>query len=122
MDEAADTAPSNLARNLRALRDAQSLTQAQLSERAGLPRATLAHLETGAGKARLADQAGLRRRGVGQREQPVIRGGAALFQQVTARRGELRVERHAAEMGSDHDDRQEVFGRAGGHVRSPRAP
>ncbi|MEQ1506478.1 MAG: XRE family transcriptional regulator [Myxococcota bacterium] len=43
------TAPANLARNLRSLRDAQSLTQNQLAERAGLPRATLAHLETGAG-------------------------------------------------------------------------
>ncbi|MEZ4235512.1 MAG: XRE family transcriptional regulator [Myxococcota bacterium] len=39
----------NLARNLRALRDAQGLTQNQLASRAGIPRATLAHLETGAG-------------------------------------------------------------------------
>jgi XRE family transcriptional regulator, regulator of sulfur utilization len=50
----ADEAPGervaeDLARNLRALRDAQSLTQSQLAGRAGVPRATLAHLETGAG-------------------------------------------------------------------------
>jgi transcriptional regulator with XRE-family HTH domain len=43
------SASANLARNLRALRDAQGLTQAVLAERAGIPRATLAHLETGAG-------------------------------------------------------------------------
>src|SRR5262245_43221314 len=48
-EDAPDTAPANLARNLRALREAQSLTQNQLSDRAGVPRATLAHLETGAG-------------------------------------------------------------------------
>lgn len=39
----------HLARNLKLLRDAQGLTQARLAERAGIPRATLAHLETGAG-------------------------------------------------------------------------
>lgn len=44
-----DNAPANLARNLKALRDAQGLTQSQLAGRAGVPRATLAHLETGAG-------------------------------------------------------------------------
>jgi XRE family transcriptional regulator, regulator of sulfur utilization len=44
-----DSAPLNLARNLRALREAQGLTQNQLAERAGVPRATLAHLETGGG-------------------------------------------------------------------------
>jgi transcriptional regulator with XRE-family HTH domain len=42
-------APANLARNLRALRDAQGLSQSQLAERAGIPRATLATIETGAG-------------------------------------------------------------------------
>lgn len=49
MAEPIDTAPLNLARNLRTLRDGQSLTQNQLATRAGIPRATLAHLETGAG-------------------------------------------------------------------------
>lgn len=49
MTEPADTAPLNLARNLRTLRDGQSLTQSQLATRAGIPRATLAHLETGGG-------------------------------------------------------------------------
>lgn len=49
-DDAAESgAAANLARNLRSLRDAQSLTQSQLARRAGVPRATLAHLETGAG-------------------------------------------------------------------------
>ena len=43
------SAQQNLARNLKSLRDAQGLTQQMLAERAGVPRATLAHLETGAG-------------------------------------------------------------------------
>ena len=49
MSETADTAPLNLARNLKTLREGQSLTQTRLATRAGIPRATLAHLETGAG-------------------------------------------------------------------------
>lgn len=48
-EDPTDSAPANLARNLRTLRDAQGLTQSQLAARAGVPRATLAHLETGAG-------------------------------------------------------------------------
>lgn len=48
-DPMTESAPANLARNLRTLRDAQSLTQHQLAARAGVPRATLAHLETGGG-------------------------------------------------------------------------
>jgi transcriptional regulator with XRE-family HTH domain len=38
-----------LARNLRALREARNATQAELAKLAGLPRATWAHLESGAG-------------------------------------------------------------------------
>lgn len=48
-DDVAERVADNLARNLRSLRDAQSLTQNQLAQRAGVPRATLAHLETGGG-------------------------------------------------------------------------
>jgi XRE family transcriptional regulator, regulator of sulfur utilization len=48
-DPATETAAANLARNLRTLREAQGLTQTQLATRAGVPRATLAHLETGGG-------------------------------------------------------------------------
>jgi transcriptional regulator with XRE-family HTH domain len=40
---------SHLAANLRQLRDVQGLTQRTLAQRAGVPRATLAHLETGGG-------------------------------------------------------------------------
>lgn len=39
--------PTNLARNLRGLRDTRGLTQQQLAERAGIPRPTLATLESG---------------------------------------------------------------------------
>jgi transcriptional regulator with XRE-family HTH domain len=49
-----ETVGAHLARNLRTLREAQSLTQLQLSSRAGIPRATLAHLETGAGNPTLS--------------------------------------------------------------------
>lgn len=48
------TAAENLARNLRALRDAQGLTQQRLAERAGVPRATLATVESGEGNPTLA--------------------------------------------------------------------
>jgi XRE family transcriptional regulator, regulator of sulfur utilization len=41
------TAPANLARNIRALREARSLTQKQLSDRSGVPRPTWANLESG---------------------------------------------------------------------------
>ncbi|MEQ1565836.1 MAG: XRE family transcriptional regulator [Myxococcota bacterium] len=49
MSDDVDQTAVHLARNLRALRDAQSLTQVRLAAKAGIPRATLAHLETGAG-------------------------------------------------------------------------
>lgn len=39
---------ANLAENLRRLREAGGLTQQELSERSGVPRPTLAHLESGA--------------------------------------------------------------------------
>jgi transcriptional regulator with XRE-family HTH domain len=42
-----DTASSNLARNLRDLREARRLSQAQLSKLAGIPRPTVANLESG---------------------------------------------------------------------------
>ena len=48
------TAAENLARNLRALRDGQGMTQQRLSDRSGVPRATLATLESGAGNPTLA--------------------------------------------------------------------
>lgn len=53
-EELGNSAGIHLARNLRGLREAQSLTQLQLSARAGIPRATLAHLETGAGNPTLS--------------------------------------------------------------------
>ncbi len=40
-------APGNLARNIRALREARGLTQKQLSDRSGVPRPTWANLESG---------------------------------------------------------------------------
>lgn len=54
MSPATDGIGIHLARNLRNLREAQSLTQVQLSARAQIPRATLAHLETGAGNPTLS--------------------------------------------------------------------
>lgn len=44
----------NLADNLRYLRTRSGLTQAKLAERAGIPRSTLANLETGSGNPTLA--------------------------------------------------------------------
>lgn len=44
-----DRVASNLAENVRLLRRARGQTQAHLSRLAGVPRATLAHLESGAG-------------------------------------------------------------------------
>ena len=41
------SAPSNLARNVRALRESRGLTQKQLSERSGVPRPTWANIESG---------------------------------------------------------------------------
>ena len=52
MDDAA--LPDRLARNLKALREARGVTQAQLAKLAGIPRATWAHLESGAGNPTLA--------------------------------------------------------------------
>jgi transcriptional regulator with XRE-family HTH domain len=43
-----DDVPSRLARNVRSLREARALTQAQMAKLAGLPRATWANLESGA--------------------------------------------------------------------------
>lgn len=45
---------SNLAANLQTLRKRAGLTQARLAQRAGLPRSTLANLETGSGNPTLA--------------------------------------------------------------------
>ena len=42
-----DRLSANLAENLRSLREARALTQQELSERSGVPRPTLAHLESG---------------------------------------------------------------------------
>lgn len=49
-----DEVPQHLARNLRALREARSITQQQLADRAGVPRPTIAHLESGSGNPTLA--------------------------------------------------------------------
>lgn len=45
---------SNLARNLRSLRAARDLSQSALAQRCGVPRPTLAHLETGSGNPTLS--------------------------------------------------------------------
>ncbi|MFT5431293.1 MAG: transcriptional regulator with XRE-family HTH domain, partial [Myxococcota bacterium] len=42
-----DGAPANLAKNLRQLRDQRSMTQARLASLSGVPRATIATLESG---------------------------------------------------------------------------
>lgn len=44
-----DDERTRLAHNLRELREARSLTQQELSDRSGVPRPTLAHLESGQG-------------------------------------------------------------------------
>lgn len=49
-----DELAERLAANVRALRDGRGLTQAQLAKLSGLPRATLANLETGASNPTLA--------------------------------------------------------------------
>jgi transcriptional regulator with XRE-family HTH domain len=53
-----DTVPERLSRyladNLRYLRERRSITQSQLASRAGVPRSTLAHAETGGGNPTLA--------------------------------------------------------------------
>ena len=49
-----DNVPANLARNVRQLRDARGLTQAQLARAAELPRPTLANLESGEANPTLA--------------------------------------------------------------------
>ena len=46
--------PSRLGRNVKQLREARGLTQQQIARLAGIPRATLAHLESGAGNPTLA--------------------------------------------------------------------
>src|SRR5258707_122130 len=50
----ADTVADHIATNVRALRVARGLTQAQLSKIAGLPRATWANLESGAANPTIA--------------------------------------------------------------------
>jgi transcriptional regulator with XRE-family HTH domain len=50
----ADTLSERLATNVRHLREARGLTQDQMARLAGLPRATLGHLETGAANPTLA--------------------------------------------------------------------
>jgi transcriptional regulator with XRE-family HTH domain len=49
-----DDPSANLARNVRQLREARHLTQAQLATLSGVPRPTLAHLETGGANPTLA--------------------------------------------------------------------
>lgn len=49
-----DRLSANLAENLRGLREARALTQQELSERSGVPRPTLAHLESGSANPTLA--------------------------------------------------------------------
>ncbi len=50
----ADDERTRLAHNLRELREARSLTQQELSDRSGVPRPTLAHLESGQGNPTLS--------------------------------------------------------------------
>lgn len=50
----ADDERTRLASNLKELREARGLTQQELSERSGVPRPTLAHLESGQGNPTLA--------------------------------------------------------------------
>ncbi len=50
----ADTTAAHLAANLRSLREARGITQAQMAKAAGVPRPTWAHLESGAGNPTLA--------------------------------------------------------------------
>ena len=53
-DPSLDQLAQNLATNLRYLRTRSGLTQVRLAERAGIPRSTLANLETGSGNPTLA--------------------------------------------------------------------
>jgi len=53
-DPLIDQLAENLANNLRYLRERRGLTQSQLSKLCGVPRSTLANLETGAGNPTLA--------------------------------------------------------------------
>jgi transcriptional regulator with XRE-family HTH domain len=50
----ADATAAHLAANLRSLREARGMTQAQMAKAAGVPRPTWAHLESGAGNPTLA--------------------------------------------------------------------
>jgi transcriptional regulator with XRE-family HTH domain len=50
----ADTAASNLGRNIQELREARGLSQQQIAQAAGIPRATWANLESGAANPTLA--------------------------------------------------------------------
>lgn len=53
-DEGSDDTAARLAANLRSLREGRGLTQGQLAQRAGIPRATWANLESGAANPTLA--------------------------------------------------------------------
>jgi transcriptional regulator with XRE-family HTH domain len=50
----ADDERTRLAHNLRDLREVRGLTQQELSDRSGVPRPTLAHLESGQGNPTLS--------------------------------------------------------------------
>src|SRR5512134_2593102 len=50
----ADDERTRLALNLKGLREARGLTQQELSDRSGVPRPTLAHLESGQGNPTLS--------------------------------------------------------------------
>lgn len=52
--QAEESVALHLARNLRGMREASNLTQQQLATRAGVPRPTIAHLESGSGNPTLA--------------------------------------------------------------------
>lgn len=54
MQSSLDQVPARLARNIVALRHARGLTQAELAKSAGLPRSTIAHLESGEGNPSLS--------------------------------------------------------------------
>lgn len=88
--------PERLAENVRALREKAGLTQAELAKRAGVPRATWAHLESGAANPTLAVLDAVARAFHVSIEELVAqpRGAAAYFPReelVLKRRGDAEV-------------------------------
>ncbi len=94
--------PERLAENVRALRERAGLTQAQLAKKAGVPRATWAHLESGAANPTLAVLDAVARTLQVTLEELVAqpRGAASYFPRealVVRRRGEVEVRKFLPE-------------------------